>query len=128
MMIFDAAKRDVCIVKRQETQTPLQVLVSWNDPQLVEASRVLATRMLREEIGLEQLGIELGFGPNHVLPSLSAFLEREREAFAADPESASALLAVGETPVPEVIDRAELAAMTIVCSTILSSDLYLMLP
>ena len=128
MMIFDAAKRDVCVVKRQETQTPLQVLVSWNDPQLVEASRVLATRVLREQISLEQLGVELGFGADHVLPSLEAFLQSEREAFAADPESASALLGVGDTPLPEDLDPAELAAMTIVCSTILSSDLYLMLP
>ncbi|MCH2100327.1 MAG: DUF1553 domain-containing protein [Planctomycetes bacterium] len=128
MMIFDAAKRDVCVVKRQETQTPLQVLVSWNDPQLVEASRMLATRMLRDSISLEKLGIELGFGPDHILSSLSAFFESEREAFAADLESASALLGVGDTPMPEDIDLAELAAMTIVCSTILSSDLYLLLP
>lgn len=128
MMIFDAAKRDVCVVRRQETQTPLQVLVSWNDPQLVEASRVLATRMLREQISLEQLGAELGFGTDHVLPSLSAFLQSEREAFAADPESVSALLGVGDSPTPEDLDHVELAAMTIVCSTVLSSDLYLMLP
>ena len=128
MMIFDAAKRDVCVVKRQETQTPLQVLVSWNDPQLVEAARVLASRVLRESLSLDQLGVELGLGAQHPLAQLAPLLAAEREAFQADPEQALALLAVGETPVPEDLDPAELAAMTVVCSTILSSPLSLMLP
>lgn len=42
MMTFDAASRDLCTVKRQETNTPLQALVLLNDPQLIEASRLLA--------------------------------------------------------------------------------------
>lgn len=42
MMTFDAASRDLCSVKRQETNTPLQALVLLNDPQIIEASRALA--------------------------------------------------------------------------------------
>src|SRR5690606_29212692 len=42
MMTFDAASRDLCSVKRQETNTPLQALVLLNDPQIIEAARVLA--------------------------------------------------------------------------------------
>ncbi|MCL6267087.1 PSD1 and planctomycete cytochrome C domain-containing protein [Flagellimonas myxillae] len=43
MMTFDAASRDLCSVKRQETNTPLQALVLLNDPQLIEAARAMAT-------------------------------------------------------------------------------------
>ena len=42
MMTFDASSRDLCSVQRQQTNTPLQALVLLNDPQLIEASRVMA--------------------------------------------------------------------------------------
>ena len=42
MMIFDAAKRDVCVAQRQLTNTPTQALVLLNDTQFVEAARFLA--------------------------------------------------------------------------------------
>src|SRR6185369_12695982 len=48
MAIFDASNRDICEVKRQRTNTPLQALVMMNDPTLLEASRVLAARLLAE--------------------------------------------------------------------------------
>ncbi len=48
MMVLDASKRDVCVVKREKTSTPLQALVLLNDPQLVEAARVLGQRVLQE--------------------------------------------------------------------------------
>lgn len=132
MMIFDAAKRDVCVVKRQETETPLQVLVSWNDPQLIEAARALAARVLREGWGMAELGIALGFNDQMCKQLLTfesgGFLDAERAAFKQDPDAAGALLGVGESPVPEDLDPAELAAMTIVCSTVFSSNFYLLLP
>ncbi|WP_420603050.1 PSD1 and planctomycete cytochrome C domain-containing protein [Flagellimonas sp.] len=46
MMTFDASSRDLCTVKRQETNTPLQALVLLNDPQLIEASRALAYKAI----------------------------------------------------------------------------------
>ena len=46
MMTFDASSRDLCTVKRQETNTPLQALVLLNDPQLIEAARALAIKTL----------------------------------------------------------------------------------
>lgn len=47
MMTFDASSRDLCTVKRQETNTPLQALVLLNDPQLIEAARVLASKTMK---------------------------------------------------------------------------------
>src|SRR5581483_12249214 len=48
MVTFDAAERNVCIVRRQSTSTPLQALALLNDPQIVEAARFLGQRMLKE--------------------------------------------------------------------------------
>ena len=48
MMTFDTSSRDLCSVKRQETNTPLQALILLNDPQIIEASRALATGSLKK--------------------------------------------------------------------------------
>src|SRR5690606_26901521 len=51
MMTFDAASRDLCTVKRQETNTPLQALVLLNDPQIIEASRLIAKNAIDRREG-----------------------------------------------------------------------------
>ncbi|MCL6274665.1 PSD1 and planctomycete cytochrome C domain-containing protein [Muricauda sp. 2012CJ35-5] len=56
MMTFDAASRDLCTVKRQETNTPLQALVLLNDPQLIEAARAMASKALVEDSLQGQIG------------------------------------------------------------------------
>ncbi|MFM8891875.1 MAG: DUF1553 domain-containing protein, partial [Planctomycetia bacterium] len=48
MAAFDAPDRQVCTVRRPRTNTPLQALVTLNDPVYVEAAQALARRMLRE--------------------------------------------------------------------------------
>lgn len=46
MAVFDASNRDQCEVKRSRTNTPLQAFIMMNDPTVLEASRVLAQRLL----------------------------------------------------------------------------------
>ena len=58
MIIFDASNRDQCEVKRLNTNTPLQALVMMNDPMVLEASRVLAAKLLDEKNSDDQKIIE----------------------------------------------------------------------
>jgi len=54
MLMFDASNRDQCEVKRVSTNTPLQALIMMNDPMVQEASRVLAERLMRENLSPDQ--------------------------------------------------------------------------
>ncbi|MEY2983235.1 MAG: hypothetical protein RL562_3462 [Planctomycetota bacterium] len=128
MSTFDAPTREFCVVDRATTNTPLQALVLWNDVQFVEAARALATRVLREA-GTVDARTDLlfrlctarrpGARERQILTAtLGDFLARYREV----PDDARALLAQGETPPSEDLDAAELAAWTMLGSTVLSLD------
>ena len=47
LMAFDTPTREVCVLQRQRTNTPMQALVTLNDDQFVEAARHFAKRILK---------------------------------------------------------------------------------
>ena len=130
MMIFDAAKRDVCVARRQQTATPLQALVLWNDPQYVEAARGLALRILSSgspgEPAEQTARAFLWLTGRPPEPDERAVLEqlyREQfEYFQKRPDETNAFLSIGDLKVPEEIDPMRLAALSAVTQTLLSYD------
>ncbi|OAV43335.1 DUF1553 domain-containing protein [Lewinella sp. 4G2] len=125
---FDATGRDVCIVERSKTNTPLQALNLLNDPQFVEAARVLAQRVQGESSQTdEQLaqafrlvtGRRAGPGEVDILRDL---YRDELERFERTPAAADSLLAIGEFALPERLDRSRTAALTSVGNILFSFD------
>ncbi|WPP48343.1 DUF1553 domain-containing protein [Catalinimonas niigatensis] len=129
MLTFDADARNVCTVERQVTSTPLQALILLNDPQYVEASRILAERMQKEtDQGLdEQLnyGFRLLTGRSALegeLEIFAALYQDELEKYTAEPESARELLKVGEHHRDEQLDLSKTAALAIVTNIMMNHD------
>ena len=129
MLTFDATSREVCAVKRLPTSTPLQALVLLNDPQYVEASRALAERAFHE--AGSDLGDRLAFvfrtltgrrPDDRTLATLRALYDDQHDEFQSGRADAEALLAVGDAPVDQSLDRADLAAMAVVARALLSYD------
>jgi len=111
MILFDAPFRETCTVQRSRTNTPLQALNLMNDPTFVEAARALAGRMIREGGAMPAARVRYGFR-----------LARMEKDFGDDPAAAADLIAVGETHADTALDPWELAAYTLLASTILNLD------
>jgi hypothetical protein len=128
MLNFDAAERHTCIVKRQKTSTPLQALVTLNDPQFVEAARVLAQRSLANGDRDTQLinkafkSVISRLARPEELKLIQQLYSEELADFKKNPKRAQELLSVGEYPVDKKLNPAELAAWTVVMSTIMNFD------
>lgn len=128
MIAFDAPTRDICTVTRQSTNTPLQALVLLNDPQFVEAARVLAQEVILQhpEKNAQIVAAHrllTGLRPeSDVIQLLQELEEKERLKYEKQPGLAGRLLQVGEYPTPASLPPAAVASMTIVCSTIMSFD------
>lgn len=131
MLNFDAAERHFCITKRQKTSTPLQALVVMNDPQFVEASRVLAQHMLKNGRSIDEQ-IDYAFTAlTSRLPDpkekmvLKELYNEELQDFSHNPKRMKSILAVGEYPLDKTLNPAQLAAGTIVASTVMNFDEFL---
>jgi hypothetical protein len=128
MLALDAPTREYCATRRLATNTPLQALVLWNDPQFVEAARALAARTLAspgdDAAHVDELHVRCtGERPTAetraaMIESLAAYRERYRAA----PQDAEKLLSVGESPRPIELPSSELAAWTMLGNAVLASD------
>ncbi|MFT5527391.1 MAG: hypothetical protein ACI9HK_005373, partial [Pirellulaceae bacterium] len=130
MRILGADGRNNCRTRRERTNTPLQALVLLNDPQFVEAARVMAERSIREGGASPSKRLAFAFRlatsrrpqQREMVILLQEFNDRLKE-FQAAPETAKKYLAGGgHRQPPEDLDSAELAAYAAVCSLIFNLD------
>jgi hypothetical protein len=129
MVSLDAVRREICTVKKERTSTPLQAIVLLNDPQRLEAARVLARRTLSDVSPDHPAAIRHIFRlltsrwpQDNEQEILESYCAQQMEYYAARPELAAALLSVGKSPVPETKSTSELAAMTMVAHAIMNTD------
>jgi hypothetical protein len=121
MAVFDAPNREICTVGRGSTNTPLQAFILLNSPQFIEASRVLATNMLKQDHPSDRARIIAAFTQVTGRPPLdeeTALLEKaltaELAKYKADPDAATQLLSVGDHP-RSSLPVPEHAAWTNIC-------------
>ena len=129
MMTFDAPSRDLCIVKRQETNTPLQALVLLNDPQLVEAARLLAHKAIdkggqesKDRISYMFKSATSRAPEEEEINLLLNYFQEEQDKFITSPERAEDYLKVGEFTLQTNIPKTEMAAYALVANAILNLD------
>jgi hypothetical protein len=128
MSTLDAPDREVCTVRRPRTNTPLQALVLMNDPTYIEASRKFAERLLLASPDEEErfaLAFRTATGrpaSDRELAVLRRVFTEQLARYRADAGSALALVKVGDAPYDTRFDLPQLAAWTMVASTLLNLD------
>nr|MBI1228556.1 DUF1553 domain-containing protein [Cytophagales bacterium] len=132
MIIFDASNRDTCEPDRTTTNTPLQALLMMNDPMVLEASRVLAARLL-EEGESDEHKLKKAFKLIVNRTPLSSEIEilmmhyaDQLQLYKNDPAEAEKALKIGEYPQVEQLDVAEQAALMQVVSLMYNLEETLM--
>ena len=129
MMALDASKRDGCRVKRERTASPIQAFILMNDPQFVEAARVLGQRLARKHgddvkaLLTEMFRILTSRRPTEAERRLLLKLYRdERAAFEREPGRAKAFLKNGDAPADAKVPAPQAAAAGVVASMLLNFD------
>ncbi|MDG2213196.1 MAG: DUF1549 and DUF1553 domain-containing protein, partial [Verrucomicrobiota bacterium] len=129
MMTFNAAAREICIVRTDQTTTPLQALTMMNNKAFVEAARFLGEKMMKQETQAPHQRVAWAFRlvtsrePSQdevelLMEDLQFFLKD----FKQYPASANKLLKVGEKSADATLPAIELAAYALVANTILNLD------
>ena len=127
LLAFDAPAREECSAKRSRSNTPQQALVLLNDPTYVEAARALAERMIEAGEGNDLQAIAIGYqrvlarsATDRETAVLLQLYQQHHQQYASDQASATALLEIGEQPIPKDCDVVELAAWTSVARVLLN--------
>jgi Protein of unknown function (DUF1553)/Concanavalin A-like lectin/glucanases superfamily len=129
MMSFDAPNREVCLVRRARTNTPLQSLILMNDVTYIEAARALAEKMIHVGGDKTVDRLQAGFrrclardAKTEEVTAVEELLADALQRFAKEPNAATQLNAIGSYKSDASLNPAEVAAWTIVASTLLNLD------
>jgi len=127
MTIFDAPTREFCKPRRDRTSTPLQALVLMNDPQFIEAARLLAQSLVHKHPSdvtaraRDAWRLLVSDHPSDSQVShLTSYHQEELAAFEAEPKLADVLLKTGEYPGDSALPATDLAATTLMVRLVLS--------
>jgi hypothetical protein len=129
MEIFNAPSRETCTVRRERTDTPLQAMVTLNDPQFVEAARHLAQLALQTQPG--DLNARLDFMAERLLARplrpeeikvIRASLTDLLALYQNSPADAAALLTAGDSRADALLNPPTLAAYTMVANELMNLD------
>jgi mono/diheme cytochrome c family protein len=130
--VFNAPSREICTVRRERTDTPLQALVTLNDPQFIEAARALAEAALKEpdpspEFCIDHIVRRLLCRPlrPQEMTIVAASLAKLSAYYQSHPDQAAKLLAVGESKPDPSIEPASLAAWTMLANQLMNLDEFL---
>lgn len=127
MLIFDAATRSECQMRRQQSNTPLQALVLLNDPQILEACRVFAERVWHANDKIDEalntaFTALIGRRPSSKEADiLNAYYQAEFDQFTARPSEADSFLQVGAVALDPDLPIPKVAALARVANTIMNS-------
>ncbi|MDH3719761.1 MAG: DUF1553 domain-containing protein, partial [Planctomycetota bacterium] len=128
-LTFDGTSREICTIRRVRTNTPLQALVTLNDPVYVEAAEGLARRIARE--GGSSVAERVDFALRLVtcrepeqreVDRLVRLYQRELEHYRSHRKAARQMAEKHLGPASGGVDLAELAAWTVVANVLLNLD------
>jgi hypothetical protein len=132
MEVFNAPSREVCTIRRERTNTPLQALVTLNDPQFVEAARALAERALKHggPTAVERIDyIATRLLARPLRPEEIAVVQTSLARLVANyqshPDQATELLDVGESKADSSLEPSTLAAWTMLANELMNLDEFL---
>lgn len=129
MDVFNAPNRELCVVRRERTNTPLQALVTLNDEQFVEAARVLAAGALTaqqpsDDDRLQWIAHRVVCRPlrSEELAIVRSSLKNLSDYYSANDAEAQKLVKLGESKAGADLPAGQLAAWTMLCNELLNLD------
>ena len=131
MMSFDAPSREACVVRRARTNTPLQALITMNEPAFMESARVFGERLVKTKKSPSDrikfaFNIALGREPSKVEQAiLLNAAKRYNDKFTQSPKDANDVVMSGMAPLAPGLPKSEVATWTMIASTIFNLDEFL---
>lgn len=129
MATFDAPSREICTIRRINTNTPLQAMITMNDPVFIEISQALGLRIFKEGGSTPRERIAYGLKLSLLRPAqaeqiepLLKLYESELAYYKSHPEEAAQLLENSLRPLPDQYNKSELAAWTVIANVLLNMD------